>query len=169
MLLELLKYIFVIRKNICVISVDQFAVLSPSSSPRPPVLAPGGTMTAVQEPAAGSADVHQLLAELAALRERLAHVEASAQGVEAALAYLATAAPTPAPLEALRPPRLGSAATVALPARGHRLGALPLLTGEGRPRGEAEVALAEELAVRAAMALDTARLHEASQRAKSRL
>src|SRR5437870_13900203 len=91
MLLELLKYIFVIRKNICVISVDQFAVLSPSSSPRPPVLAPGGTMTAVQEPAAGSADVHQLLAELAALRERLAHVEASAQGVEAALAYLATA------------------------------------------------------------------------------
>ena len=48
-------------------------------------------MTAVQEPAAGSADVHQLLAELAALRERLAHVEASAQGVEAALAYLATA------------------------------------------------------------------------------
>jgi serine phosphatase RsbU (regulator of sigma subunit)/PAS domain-containing protein len=222
-------------------------------------------MTAVPEHAHGPADVDELRAEVGVLRERLAHVEASAQGVEAALAYLATAsvalaesldvgatldtlgnlivprladwcavhladsdgstrlafvqhldpdradllrvllegdapdadgpvgvdavlrsgvtaweprvsdgqltaaARDEAHLEALRSLHLGSAITVALIARGHRIGLLTLLTEEGRPLGEAEVALAEELAARAAMALDNARLHEASQRAKGRL
>src|SRR5438445_8194461 len=236
-LLELQKYRSVIRKNICVISADQFAVLSRSSCPPAPGAPRRGTMTAVQEPAAGSADVDELRAEVEALRARLAQVEASAQGVEAALAYLDTAsvalaesldigatlttlgnlivprladwcaihladfdgstrlasvqhldparaelvrdlleadavgADGPASvgavlrsgvtafrpqmtedqlaaaahdevhLEALRSLHLGSAVIVALIARGHRLGALTLLTEGGHSLGQAEVAL----------------------------
>jgi serine phosphatase RsbU (regulator of sigma subunit) len=69
---------------------------------------------------------------------------------------------------ALHSVQLGSSLVVPLTARGSRLGTLTLLTEEGRLFGEAELALAEELAWRAAIALDNARLHEATQRAKAR-
>jgi serine phosphatase RsbU (regulator of sigma subunit)/PAS domain-containing protein len=218
-----------------------------------------GKMAAVSEPAITSADVEALRAEVIALQDRLAAVQATASRVEAGLAYLATASVAlaasldvdatlvtlgnlavprladacaihlrdskgparlvavqhldPAKTEvvrrlfvgqpslddvlgvdgalqtgaiAFRPRlgeelpaeaggaepvpslRLGSSVVVPLTARGSRLGTLTLLTEEGRLFGEAEVALAEELAWRAAIALDNARLHEASERAKAR-
>jgi PAS domain-containing protein len=220
-----------------------------------------GTMAPVGEPAVTSGDVEPLQAEVLALRERLAAVQATASGIETGLAYLATASvalaasldvaatvvtlgnlavprladwcvvhlcdseggarlasvqhldPAKAELvrelfagnpsvdgvvgidgalrsgatafqprlgeemlaaagsgraDVLRCLHLGSSVVVPLTARGSRLGALTLLTEEGRLFGEAELALAEELAWRAAIALDNARVHEASERANAR-
>ncbi|HEY3108770.1 MAG TPA: GAF domain-containing sensor histidine kinase [Chloroflexota bacterium] len=64
--------------------------------------------------------------------------------------------------------RIGTTSMVAAPlsARGRTLGALTLATGEsGRRYGQRDLALAVELARRAAMALDNARLHRDLQRA----
>jgi PAS domain S-box-containing protein len=68
---------------------------------------------------------------------------------------------------------IGAVSYVSVPieARGHVLGVLTLVSSESRRRyGEAELALAQEVARRAAMAVDNARLYEAAlvaNRAKS--
>ncbi|HEU4643109.1 MAG TPA: ATP-binding protein [Gemmatimonadaceae bacterium] len=60
----------------------------------------------------------------------------------------------------------GSCLTVPLRARGRTLGAIALLTDRSRPSYTAEdMALAGELAERAALAIDNARLYRAAQRA----
>lgn len=69
-------------------------------------------------------------------------------------------------LGALRELAPVSMLAVPLVARGSTLGAIALLaTRPGRSYGEADVALAEELASRAALALDNARLYGVAQRA----
>jgi PAS domain S-box-containing protein len=66
--------------------------------------------------------------------------------------------------------RLGPRSTIIVPliARGRILGALSLsLTEEGRRYTPSDLALAEELAYRAALAIDNARLYEQAQRARA--
>ncbi len=72
----------------------------------------------------------------------------------------------PADLEALRALGLASYLIVPLVARDRRLGALTLVSAEsGRRYGAADVELARELARRAALAVDNARLYAEAQRA----
>ena len=67
--------------------------------------------------------------------------------------------------EALRELGLGSLITVPLVARGRTLGAITLVAAEsGRRYGDADLKLAEDLARRAAVAVDNARLYEAAQK-----
>jgi K+-sensing histidine kinase KdpD len=62
--------------------------------------------------------------------------------------------------------RRGSALHVPLVARGRALGVLSLgYAGSGRPLGPADLALAEDFARRAALAVDNAQLYRAAQRA----
>jgi serine phosphatase RsbU (regulator of sigma subunit) len=64
-------------------------------------------------------------------------------------------------------PRFGAAFVLPLKARGRVLGTLSLVNELGRPLGEDDIVLARELAARAAVALDTARLfNERSQVAR---
>jgi signal transduction histidine kinase len=80
--------------------------------------------------------------------------------------FVAAAAPNPAHREVLT--ALGPRAYVCVPmaARGRVLGVISLLTGAaGRQYGPADVALAEALATRAALAVDNARLHQEVQAA----
>jgi PAS domain S-box-containing protein len=65
--------------------------------------------------------------------------------------------------------RLSSFAVVPLKARGRVLGALSLVTENGRLMSQEDVAFAEELARRAALALDNARLYEAAEGARAQL
>jgi PAS domain S-box-containing protein len=59
---------------------------------------------------------------------------------------------------------------VPLPARGHSLGSLTLLsTREGRHYGDEDLAFAQTLAARCALAIDNARLHDAAERSLSLL
>ncbi|HVG28180.1 MAG TPA: PAS domain S-box protein [Pyrinomonadaceae bacterium] len=79
---------------------------------------------------------------------------------------LARAIPSPAQVEELE--RLGvcSAMTVPLRARGRTVGAISFISAEsGRRYRERELRLAEELARRAALAVDNARLYERAQEA----
>ena len=67
--------------------------------------------------------------------------------------------------EILRELNLRSYMVVPLVARGRTLGAISLISAEsGRRYGEADLQLAEELARRAAFAMDNARLYEEAQR-----
>lgn len=59
----------------------------------------------------------------------------------------------------------GSALAVPLTARGRTLGAITLISGTRGRFGQADLALAQELARRAALAIDNARLFQESQRA----
>lgn len=72
-------------------------------------------------------------------------------------------------LDALRQVGPESVLVVGLTARDRHLGALTLLTEEGRTLGRTDVGLAEELAWRGALALDNARLHEQTERPHARL
>jgi PAS domain S-box-containing protein len=68
--------------------------------------------------------------------------------------------------------RLGPTAAIAVPlaARGHIVGAVTLAWAESkRGYGDADVELAEELARRAALAVDNARLYRAEQEARARV
>jgi len=70
-------------------------------------------------------------------------------------------------LRILREIGLASALTVPLQARGRVIGTMSLVAAESRRRyGEAELALARELAARAALAIDNAMLHRAALRAR---
>ncbi|MDP9349129.1 MAG: ATP-binding protein [Gemmatimonadota bacterium] len=81
-------------------------------------------------------------------------------------AWLADHARSPEHLAALRQMGLRSLLAVPLVARGRTLGAITLSTGEsGRHLGPQDLALAEEMAHRAALAIDNARLHDKAQRA----
>lgn len=64
-------------------------------------------------------------------------------------------------LDAMRRIGLGAAMIVALRARGRVLGTMTLANQQGRSIGEADLALAEEAATRAAVAIDNARLFAA--------
>ena len=80
---------------------------------------------------------------------------------------LATQSPSSELLEAARRVGWRSGIFVPLTARDHTIGAMSLIrTGSGRPYGEEDLALAEELAQRAALALDNALLHETEQGAR---
>ena len=71
-------------------------------------------------------------------------------------------------LRILRAIGFASALVVPLVARGHVLGAMTLVSAEsGRRYGEAELALAQELATRAALAIDNAALYGAAVRARA--
>jgi PAS domain S-box-containing protein len=73
---------------------------------------------------------------------------------------LRKAAPDPEARRLLRAVGMSSAMTVPMAVRGRRLGAITLVAGEsGRRYGEKDLALCEELARRAAMALENARLY----------
>src|SRR5207249_3603375 len=92
---------------------------------------------------------------------RAAVEQALASGEPAALPGLAV--PYPPPGLGGGPPvgELHAAVVLPLRARGRTLGALTLAFGpSGRRHGPADLALAEDLAGRAAMALDNARLHQ---------
>jgi PAS domain S-box-containing protein len=81
--------------------------------------------------------------------------------------WLARAAGSAEHLRALRALEYRSGMIVPLTARGRTLGALTFATAEsGRTYGESDLALAEDLARRAAIALDNARLFEAEARAR---
>ncbi|HLL74176.1 MAG TPA: PAS domain S-box protein [Pyrinomonadaceae bacterium] len=81
----------------------------------------------------------------------------------AALARITPHAPH---AEELRRLGLRSAMTVPLVARGRTLGALTFISAEsGRPYGDRELRLAEELARRAGLAVDNARLYQRAQEA----
>lgn len=80
---------------------------------------------------------------------------------------LAAAAPEGELLDAVRRAGFRSGIFVPLIARGRTLGAMSLImTGPGRRYGADDLALAEDLAHRAALALDNALLHEAEQAAR---
>jgi PAS domain S-box-containing protein len=81
-------------------------------------------------------------------------------------AVIAAFARTPEDLATVRRLRLGSAMVVPLVARGRALGTLTLLTaGAGRRYERKDLAVAEDLAARAALAVDNARLYaEAEER-----
>jgi PAS domain S-box-containing protein len=79
---------------------------------------------------------------------------------------LARAIPSPAQVEELRRLGVRSAMTVPLRARGRTVGAISFISAEsGRHYRERELRLAEELARRAALAVDNARLYERAQEA----
>ena len=81
---------------------------------------------------------------------------------------LAAVAQSPEHLEALQ--RLGLRSTMVVPlrARGATLGALTLVAAEsGRHYGEGDLAVAQELATRAALALDNARLLRQAEQARA--
>jgi PAS domain S-box-containing protein len=83
-------------------------------------------------------------------------------------ALLAAAAKDEEHLRILREIGFASALTVPLVARGHVLGTMSLITAEsGRRYGDAELALAEELAARAALAIDNAALYTTAVRARA--
>jgi PAS domain S-box-containing protein len=71
---------------------------------------------------------------------------------------LANAASTPEHLQLIRQLDLGASVTIPLAARGKTIGALSLVNGQGRDFDDDSVALAGELARRAATAIDNARL-----------
>jgi serine phosphatase RsbU (regulator of sigma subunit) len=71
---------------------------------------------------------------------------------------LATGASSAEHLDLLRGTRLGAAVVVPMVARGRTLGALALANDRGRPLDDDVVALAEEVASRAATAIDNGRL-----------
>ncbi|HEX2180737.1 MAG TPA: PAS domain S-box protein, partial [Rubrobacteraceae bacterium] len=78
---------------------------------------------------------------------------------------LAAAARDPEHLRIMRELGFTSAMIVPLVARGRTLGAITLVSAEsGRRYGRADLRFAEELASRAALAVDNARLYEAAQR-----
>jgi len=80
---------------------------------------------------------------------------------------LAAAAPEGGLLDAVRRAGFRSGIFVPLIARGRTLGAMSLITtGAGRRYGTDDLAAAEDLAHRAALALDNALLHEAEQAAR---
>jgi signal transduction histidine kinase/ActR/RegA family two-component response regulator len=79
---------------------------------------------------------------------------------------LARAIPSPAQVEELKRIGVCSAMTVPLRARGRTVGAISFISAEsGRRYRERELRLAEELARRAALAVDNARLYERAQEA----
>ncbi|HEX8161471.1 MAG TPA: PAS domain S-box protein [Pyrinomonadaceae bacterium] len=79
---------------------------------------------------------------------------------------LARAIPSPAQVGELRQIGVRSAMTVPLRARGRTVGAISFISAEsGRRYRERELRLAEELARRAALAVDNARLYERAQEA----
>ncbi|MDP9368478.1 MAG: GAF domain-containing protein [Chloroflexota bacterium] len=81
--------------------------------------------------------------------------------------FLAQAARDENHLQILRGLGIASHVIVPLTARGRILGALTLVAAEsGRRYGRDDLALAEDLAQRAALAVDNARLYEAEQRAR---
>jgi signal transduction histidine kinase len=82
-------------------------------------------------------------------------------------ALLVAAAQDEEHLRILREIGFASALTVPLVARGQVIGAMSLIAAEsGRRYGDAELALAEELAVRAALAIDNAALYGVAVRAR---
>jgi signal transduction histidine kinase len=82
-------------------------------------------------------------------------------------ALLVAAARDEEHLRILREIGFASALTVPLIARGHVIGAMSLVSAEsGRRYGDAELALAQELATRAALAIDNAALYGAAVRAR---
>jgi PAS domain S-box-containing protein len=82
-------------------------------------------------------------------------------------ALLVAAARDAEHLRLLRDIGFASALTVPLVARGHVLGAMSLVSAEsGRKYGDAELALARELATRAALAIDNAALYGAALHAR---
>ena len=82
-------------------------------------------------------------------------------------ALLVTAAQDEEHLRILREIGFASALIVPLVARGHVIGAMSLVAAEsGRRYGDAELALAQELATRAALAIDNAALYGAAVRAR---
>lgn len=87
--------------------------------------------------------------------------------VEVPAELLETAAQNRAHLEVLRQLEPISSVIVALEARGRTLGAVALATTtrSGRRYGEADLALAEEIATRAALLIDNARLYAEARRA----
>jgi signal transduction histidine kinase len=83
-------------------------------------------------------------------------------------ALLVAAAKDEEHLRILRDIGFASALTVPLIARGHTIGTMSLVAAEsGRRYGDAELALAQELATRAALAIDNAALYGAAVRARS--
>jgi PAS domain S-box-containing protein len=82
---------------------------------------------------------------------------------------LAAAARDPEHLSLARTLQLSSFAVVPIKARGRVLGALSLVSEGERRIAEDDVLLAEELARRAALALENARLYEAAEAARSQL
>ncbi len=82
-------------------------------------------------------------------------------------ALLMATARNPEHLAALREVGFSSAMIVPLSARGRTLGAITLVMAEsGRRYGKADLHLAEDLARRAGLAVDNARLYDAEQRAR---
>src|SRR5207237_9408680 len=82
-------------------------------------------------------------------------------------AFLASVATTPEHLAMLRQLSPRSSMVVPLLARGRMLGGLSFVGTEARPRyGAADLAVAEDLARRAALALDNARLYRQAQDAR---
>jgi PAS domain S-box-containing protein len=82
-------------------------------------------------------------------------------------ALLVAAAKDDEHLRILREIGFASALTVPLVARGHVIGTMSLVSAEsGRRYGDAELALAEELATRAALAIDNAALYRTAVRAR---
>jgi len=78
-------------------------------------------------------------------------------------AYLAAQARSPAHLEAIRALNIRSVMLVPMVARGHIIGALSMVrTGEAQPFDEHSLALARDLARRAAVAIDNAELYHAA-------
>ncbi|HEV2148638.1 MAG TPA: GAF domain-containing protein [Longimicrobiaceae bacterium] len=81
-------------------------------------------------------------------------------------AWLVSHTRSPEHLEALRKLRVRSVISVPLVARGRTLGAITLTTGDsGRRYGTHDLALAEEIARRASLAIENARLYQQAQRA----
>lgn len=79
-------------------------------------------------------------------------------------------AATPEGLDLRRELKIGSSMLVPLIARGRTLGVISFFSAEsGRRFGRADLAMAEELAVRAALAVDNARLFQAIQRGRDQL
>ena len=82
-------------------------------------------------------------------------------------ALLVAAARDEEHLRILREIGFASALTVPLVARGHVIGTMSLVSAEsGRRYGDADLALAEELATRAALAIDNAALYRSAVRAR---
>jgi len=76
----------------------------------------------------------------------------------------------PSYLDELKSAGLRSGMTVPLIARGHRLGVVTFLTAEsGRRLDERDLAVAEELAILAALAIENARLYQAAEHSRARL
>jgi signal transduction histidine kinase len=85
--------------------------------------------------------------------------------VEALASFVEAAASEPERLRLLRGLGLNSYICVPLTARDRVLGTITLFTEAGRTLAPDDVAMAEDLARRAAMAIDNARLYEQAQRA----